>query len=95
MTQTFIFLEQKDFKNQHATLGAHSKPAANIGFGVIGAGRCYLQLQQHGGSCSGLTEYYLAFCCYLHHQFFNRALVPGGRFPNPPTTPSPARCVLL
>ena len=65
--------------------------AANIGFGVIGAGLCNLHPQQHGGSCSGLTESYLAFCCYLHHQFFNWASVPGGRFSNPPTTPSPAR----
>ena len=40
----------------------------------------------------GLDIIYLAFCCYLHHQFFNRASVPGGRFSNPPTTPSPARC---
>lgn len=39
------------------------KPAANIGFGVIGAGRCYLHLQQHGGSCSGWTFFNLAFSC--------------------------------
>ena len=49
-----------------------------MGFGVIGAGRCYLHLQQHGISCSGLTEFYLAFCCYLQQQFFNWASVPGG-----------------
>jgi hypothetical protein len=24
------------------------------------------------GFCSSLTEFYLAFCCYLHHQFFNQ-----------------------
>ena len=29
--------------------------------------------------------------CYLHQQFFNWASVPGARFSNPPTTPSPVR----
>jgi hypothetical protein len=62
-----------------------------MGFGVIGAGRCYLHQQQHGSSCSGLTEFYLAFCCYLQQQFFNWASVPGGRFSNPQTTPIPVR----
>jgi hypothetical protein len=38
-----------------------------------------------------LTNIYLAFCCYLHHQFFKWASVPGGRFSNSPTTPSPER----
>ena len=42
-----------------------NETTANIGFGVIGAERCNLHLQQHGGSCT------------------------GGRFSNPPTTPSP------
>jgi len=37
--------------------------APNIGFGVIGAGRCYLHLQQHGVSCSGRTFFNLAFSC--------------------------------
>ncbi len=37
--------------------------AGNIGFGVIGAGRCNLHLQQRGGSCSGWTFFNLAFCC--------------------------------
>ena len=64
-----------------------------MGFGVIGAGRCNLQLQQHGSSCSGRTFFNLAFCCYFHLQFFNWASVPGGRFSNTPTTPSPVRCV--
>ena len=63
----------------------------NIGFGVIGAGRCYLHLQQHGSSCSGMTFFNLAFSCYLQLHIFNWALVTGGRFSNPPTTPSPAR----
>ena len=60
-----------------------------MGFGVIGAGRCYLHQKQHGSSCSGLTEFNLAFSCYLQISFFNWALVPGGRFSNSPTTPRP------
>ena len=64
---------------------------ANMGFGVIGAGRCYLHQQQHGSSCSGWTFFNLAFCRYLQLSFFNWASVPGGRFSNPPTTPSPER----
>jgi acetyl esterase/lipase len=39
--------------------------------------------------CSSLTFFNLAFSCYLHHQFFNLASVPGGRFSNPPTSQSP------
>jgi hypothetical protein len=38
-------------------------PAGNIGFGVIGAGRCNLHQQQHGSSCSGWTFFNLAFSC--------------------------------
>ena len=36
------------------------------------------------GFCSSLTEFYLAFCCYLHHQFFNqqRFRAEGILFPN-------------
>ena len=64
-----------------------------MGFGVIGAGRCYLHLQQHSSSCSGWTFFNLAFSRYLQNQFFNWASVPGGRFSNPPTTPSPVRCL--
>ena len=37
----------------------------------------------------GQTSFNLAFCCYLHHQFFNWASVPGGRFSNSPTSQSP------
>jgi hypothetical protein len=64
---------------------------ANMGFGVIGAGRCNLHQQQHGSSCSGRTFFNLAFCRYLQLWFFNWASVPGGRFSNSPTTPSPVR----
>ena len=63
----------------------------NMGFGVIGAGRCYLHQQPHGSFSSGWTFFNLAFSCYLQLQFFNWASVPGGRFSNPPTTPSPVR----
>jgi len=45
------------------TLKVQKHTAANIGFGVIGAGRCYLHLQQHGSSCSGWTFFNLAFSC--------------------------------
>jgi hypothetical protein len=31
----------------------------------------------------------LAFCSYLHHQYFNWAAVPGGRISNSPTSQSP------
>ena len=62
-----------------------------MGFGVIGAGRCNLHQQQHGSSCSGRTFFNLAFCRYLQLWLFNWASVPGGRFSNPPTTPSPVR----
>ena len=37
----------------------------------------------------GQTSFNLAFCCYLKHQFFNWASVPGGRFSNSPTSQSP------
>jgi hypothetical protein len=39
----------------------------------------------------GQTIFNWAFCCYLHHQFFNWASVPGGRFSNSPTSQSPVR----
>ena len=32
------------------------KTAHNMGFGVIGAGHCYLHHKQHGSSCSGRTN---------------------------------------
>jgi hypothetical protein len=37
----------------------------------------------------GQKFYNLAFCSYLHLQYFNWAAVPGGRFSNPPTSQSP------
>ena len=37
----------------------------------------------------GQTSFNLAFCCYLKHQYFNWASVPGGRFSNSPTSQSP------
>jgi isoaspartyl peptidase/L-asparaginase-like protein (Ntn-hydrolase superfamily) len=45
--------------------------AGNMGFGVIGAGRCYLHQQQHGGSCSGWTnvgEHFILSCTSAKHQ---------------------------
>ena len=40
-----------------------------MGFGVIGAGRCYLHLQQHGSTCSGLTVFNLAFVVIFNFSF--------------------------
>ena len=43
---------------------------ANKGFGVIGAGCCYLH-QQHGSSCSGRTnigEHFILSCTSATHQ---------------------------
>ena len=45
--------------------------AANMGFGVIGAGRCYLHQQQHGSICSGRTntgEHFIISCTSAKHQ---------------------------
>jgi hypothetical protein len=39
----------------------------------------------------GLDIYYLAFCCYLHHQFFQSSSVPGRRNTNSRTSASPFR----
>ena len=42
-----------------------------MGFGVIGAGRCYLHQQQHGCNCSGRTnigEHFLLSCTSAKHQ---------------------------
>jgi hypothetical protein len=65
-------------------------PAGNMGLALLGqdvvtstSATWHLQF--------GQTEFNLAFCCYLQLQFFNWASVPGGRFSNPPTTPSPVR----
>jgi hypothetical protein len=66
--------------------------AGNIGFGVIGAGRWNFGFLSLLCFTPGWTFFNLAFSSYLQHQFFNWASVPGGRFSNPPTTPSPARC---
>jgi hypothetical protein len=37
----------------------------------------------------GQKFFNVAFCSYLHHQYFNWAAVPGGRISNPPTSQSP------
>jgi hypothetical protein len=37
----------------------------------------------------GQKFFNVAFCSYLHLQFFNWAAVPGGRFSNSPTSQSP------
>jgi len=48
-----------------------TKTAANMGFGVIGAGRCNLHHQQHGSICSGRTntgEHLFLSCTSATHQ---------------------------
>ncbi len=53
-----------------------NKPAANRGFGVIGASRCNLHLQQHGSFCSGRTnigEHLFLSCTSATHQLRFRA----------------------
>jgi hypothetical protein len=37
----------------------------------------------------GQKFFNVAFCSYLHFQYFNWAAVPGGRISNPPTSQSP------
>jgi hypothetical protein len=37
----------------------------------------------------GQKFFNVAFCSYLHLQYFNWAAVPGGRISNPPTSQSP------
>ena len=47
-----------------------------MGFGVIGAGRCYPHQQQHGSSCSGRTsigEHFILSCTSGKHQQWFRA----------------------
>ena len=57
-------------------MSLHKRYAANMGFGVIGAGRCYLHLQQHGSFCSGRTntgEHLFLSCTSTTHQLRFRA----------------------
>ena len=63
----------------------------NKGFGKIWAELITMSICNSILLLLGQTSSNLAFCCYLHHQFFNCALVPGGRFSNSQTSPSPIR----
>ena len=63
--------------------------AGNIGFCNIGADGITMSICNSIWHLFGQTSFNLAFCCYLHQQFFNWASVPGGRFSNPPTSQSP------
>ena len=65
------------------------KAAAYIGFCNIGAEGITISNWFAIGLWFGQTSFNLAFCCYLQHQFFNWASVPGGRFSNSPTSQSP------
>jgi hypothetical protein len=64
---------------------------STLGLALLGQDVVIFNCSNIAAVVRGRTFFNLAFCCYLHHQFFNRASVPGGRFSNPPTTPSPAR----
>ena len=63
-----------------------------MGFCNIGADGITMSICNSIWHLFGLTSFNWAFCCYLHHQFFNWASVPGGRFSNSPTSQSPVRC---
>jgi hypothetical protein len=70
-------------------------PAGNIGFCNIGADGITMNICNSIWHLFGQTSFNLAFCCYLHHQFFNWASVPGGHFSNSPTSQSPVRSTFL
>ena len=61
----------------------------NKGFCNIGADGITMNIYNSIWHLFGQTSFNLASCCYLHHQFFNLASVPGGRFSNSPTSQSP------
>ena len=65
-----------------------------MGFCNIGADGSTMNICSSLLHLFGQTSFNLAFCSYLHHQFFNWASVPGGRFSNSPTSQSPVRCLL-
>ena len=67
------------------------KTAHNKGFGVIGADGITMSICNSIWLLFGQTSFNLAFCCYLQYKFYNWASVPGWRFSNSPTTPSPVR----
>jgi hypothetical protein len=58
---------------------------ANIGFCNIRADGITMSICNSIWLLFGQTSFNLAFCCYLHHQLFNWALVSGGHFSNSPT----------
>jgi len=60
-----------------------------MGFCNIGADGITMSICNSIWHLFGQTSFNLAFCCYFHHQFFNWAAVPGGRFSNSPTSQSP------
>jgi len=64
-----------------------------MGFCNIGADGILMSIYNSIWHLFGQTIFNLAFCCYLHYQLFNWALVPGGRFSNSQTSQSPERCL--
>ena len=60
-----------------------------MGFCNIGADEITMNICTSIWHLFGQTSFNWAFCCYIRHQFFNWAAVPGGRFSNSPTSQSP------
>ena len=75
-------------KNKVSQEEAHTP---NMGFCNIGPDGITMRYVILCGILLGQMSFNLAFCCYIQINFFYWASVPGGRFSNPPTTPSPVR----
>ena len=69
--------------------GAHRRCCLNMGFCNIGADGITISICNSMWLLFGQTSFNLAFGCYLYHQFFNWASVPGGRFSNSPNIAKP------
>jgi hypothetical protein len=58
------------------------------GFAILGQQQYPSALVRYWASVRA-EVFNVAFCSYLHLQYFNWAAVPGGRISNPPTSQSP------
>jgi hypothetical protein len=70
-------------------IGGEDAQAHNSGFCNIGAEAIPIGIGSLLGFGSGRSFSKVAFCSYLHLQYFNWAAVPGRRISNPPTSQSP------
>jgi hypothetical protein len=59
-----------------------------MGFAILGQ-KQYPSAFIHYWASVRAEVFNVAFCSYLHLQYFNWAAVPGGRFSNSPTSQSP------